>query len=127
MPLGRLVRDLAGTVTGVTVVSSAGLVCSGLCAGLADVFGKSSYLWFLIGFFIASGLLPLVFVSERVVIRRLQRIKELNERGLITQREAAQLRRALLRWYSERMYGRFGATELEDTKPDTEPPAPASS
>ena len=120
--LVRFVRELAGIVTGMTVVSSARLVCGGVCAGVADLLGRSPYLWFLIGFFIASGLLPLVFVSDRAVIRRLRRIKELNEQGLITQREAAQLRRALLRWYAERMFGRLGTEELDDSKPG-DPPA----
>ena len=123
--LVRFVRELAGIVTGMTVVSSAGLVCGGVCAGVADVFGKNPYLRFLIGFFIASGLLPLVFVSDHAVRRRLRRIKELNEQGLITQREAAQLRRALLRWYSERMFGRLGMEELDDSKP-TDPPTPSA-
>ncbi|MCI0703558.1 MAG: hypothetical protein L0241_20955 [Planctomycetia bacterium] len=99
-----------------TVVSSAGLLSGGVCAGVADALGRNPYLWFLIGFFIASGLLPLVFVSDSAVLRRLRRIKELHEQGLITQREAAQLRRALLRWYSERMFGRLDAEEFDDTK-----------
>ena len=124
--LVRFVRELAGIVTGLTVVSSAGLVCGGVCAGIADALGRSPYLWFLIGFFIASGALPLVFVSDRAVVRRLRRVKELNEQGLITQREAAELRRALLRWYSERMFGRIGTEELDNANPKDPPSAPTA-
>jgi hypothetical protein len=120
----RFVRELAGIVTGMTVVSSAGLVCGGVCAGAADALGRNPYLWFLIGFFIASGLLPFASVSDRAVIRRLRRIKDLHEQGLITQREAAQLRRALLRWYSERMFGRLGTEEFDSSPPDPYPTPP---
>jgi hypothetical protein len=122
--LARFARELAGIVTGLTVVSSAGLVAGAACAGGADLLDRNPYLWFLVGFFAASGALSLVFVSSWSVTRRLKRIKALNEQGLITQREAAQLRRQLLRWYSERLFGRASDGE-EDVKPDS-PDSPNS-
>lgn len=123
MPIGRFARDLTATVAGMSVVSSTGLACGGVTAGVAEALGKNPYLWFMLGFLVASGITSLVLLSNRVVLLRLRHIKDPHEQNLITQREAAQLRRALLRWYSERMYGRDGGPEPDGEKSD-DPPAP---
>jgi hypothetical protein len=119
-PLAFL-REAAGLIGGGSVyltASAASAAALGLAAG---GLGRPVPLWWFCGLFLPVAPLYLWFSSGWAVRRRLRYFRALQDEKLISPQQAAELRRALLRWYALRQFGRAGLELPPEADPPDEP------
>jgi hypothetical protein len=109
-------RQLVGLTLGASVYAAAGLTVGGLAAMTAALAGKEPF-WFLLGgYLLPFGPLYWWFSRPSYLQGQLTFYRNWLDQGVITRVEYAAIRRELLRWHRERLFGRA----LEEPPP---PPA----
>src|SRR5947209_8189179 len=97
------VRALLGILGASTVYLAIAVSAGGVAGICALAQGRDPHLWFVFGACVPVGILYVVFTSRWFMERRLKMIMSRKEQGLVTAREADQLRKRALQWYSERL------------------------